>query len=268
LRFDFSHGSGLRREEMADILTLANEDVVANEGVDTIETSKSEAEKMGAIAFFGDKYGDRVRVVRAGRHSLEFCGGTHVSRLGDIGQIQIVAEGSIGANTRRIEAVSALGALRRSSEMENTLAAVAALLKTSSDDVVPSLERMFERQRDVERELTALRQAQLSQFAEQLHAQSEGAVLVTRVDGYSGEQLRTLAQDLQRRGRRAVVVVGAFEGKVSLAVASDESLDAQVAVKQLAALIGGGGGGSARLALAGGRDVDGIDRVLLAARDL
>ncbi len=121
LRFDFSHGGGLSREETGEILTLANTDVVLNEHVDTIQTTKAEAETMGAVAFFGDKYGDRVRVVRAGRHSLEFCGGTHVDRLGDIGQIQIVSESSIGANTRRIEAVSGLGAYRRSFEMEQTL---------------------------------------------------------------------------------------------------------------------------------------------------
>jgi alanyl-tRNA synthetase len=87
---------------------------------------------MGAIAFFGDKYGDRVRVVRAGAHSLEFCGGTHVDRLGDIGQIQIVSESSIGSNTRRIEGVSAMGAYQRSHDMETALGSVAAILKSSS----------------------------------------------------------------------------------------------------------------------------------------
>ena len=265
LRFDFSHGAGLRREEAAQILTLVNTDVVANEGVDTIQTSKQEAEKMGAVAFFGDKYGDRVRVVRAGPHSLEFCGGTHVDRLGDIGQIQIVSEGSIGSNTRRIEAVSALGAYRRSAEMEGALGSVATLLKTSLDDVVPGLERLLERQREVEKEITALRQAQLSSLAEHLHSQSTGDLLVARVDGYSGEQLRTLAQDLQRRGRRVVVLAGKSDEKVAIVVASDESLDAQVTVKRLARFVGGGGGGSARLALAGGRDPGGIDDVIAAA---
>ncbi len=268
LRFDFAHGTGVRPEEMREILTMVNKDVVANEPVDTIQTTKVDAEKMGAIAFFGDKYGDQVRVVRAGRHSLEFCGGTHVDRLGDIGQIQVVSEASIGSNTRRIEALSAMGALRRSTEMENSLSAVATLLKTSLEDVVPSLERVMERQRETEREIAALRQSQLSLFAEQLHAQSDAAVLVARVDGYEGEQLRTLAQDLQRRGRRAVVLAGAKEEKVAIAVASDETLNAQNVVKELAALVGGGGGGSPRLALAGGRDVAGIDRVLIAAAAL
>jgi alanyl-tRNA synthetase len=268
LRFDFAHGAGLASEEVTEILTLVNTDVVANEGVETIQTTKQEAETMGAIAFFGDKYGDRVRVVRAGSHSLEFCGGTHVDRLGDIGQIQIVSEASIGSNTRRIEAISGMGAYRRSHEMEGALGSVAALLKTSLDDVVPALERLVERQREVEREVGSLRQAQLSTFADQLHARSDGEVLVARVDGYPGEQLRTLAQDLQRRGRRVVVLAGTSDDKVAIVVASDETLDAQSAVKELAALVGGGGGGSSRLALAGGRDAGGIDQVLAAAAAL
>jgi alanyl-tRNA synthetase len=268
LRFDFSHGSGVSRDEMSDILTMVNTDVVENDGVETIQTTKQVAETMGAIAFFGDKYGDRVRVVKAGPHSLEFCGGTHVDRLGDIGQIQIVSEASIGSNTRRIEAVSGLGAYRRSHEMESALGSVATLLKVSLDDVVPALERLFERQRDVEKEVAALRQAQLSAFADQLHARSDGDVLVARVDGYPGEQLRTLAQDLQRRGRRAVVLVGASDDKVAIAVATNEDLDAQSTVKALASLVGGGGGGSARLALAGGRDASSIDKVLEAATAL
>ena len=268
LRFDFSHGAGLTSEEEDEILTLVNTDVVANEAVETIQATKQEAQTMGAVMFFGDKYGDRVRVVRAGPHSLEFCGGTHVDRLGDIGQIQLVSEASIGSNTRRIEAVSALAAYRRSHEMEGALGSVASLLKTSLDDVVPSLERLVERQRDIEKEIASMRQAQLSTFAEQLHAQSNGDALVARVDGYPGEQLRTLAQDLQRRGRRVVVLVGAVDDKVAIVVATDDSLDAQQMVKDLAGLVGGGGGGSSRLALAGGRDVSGIDRVLVAANEL
>ena len=268
LRFDFSHGRGVAPEEAGAVLTMVNTDVVLNEHVDTIQTTKTEAEAMGAVAFFGDKYGDRVRVVRAGRHSLEFCGGTHVERLGDIGQVQVVSESSIGANTRRIEGVSGLGAHERSAQMERSLSAVASLLKTSQEEVVPALERLFERQRDVEREVASLRQGQLSQFANELDAQSTGDLVVARVDGFGGEQLRSLAQDLQRRGRRVVVLVGTNDNKVSLAVATDGSLDAANAVKSLATHVGGGGGGSSELALAGGRDPAGIDAVLIAAKAL
>jgi alanyl-tRNA synthetase len=268
LRFDFSHSSGLSGNEMNEILSMVNTDVVENDGVETIQTTKKDAETMGAIAFFGDKYGDRVRVVRAGPHSLEFCGGTHVDRLGDIGQIQVVSEASIGSNTRRIEAVSGLGAYQRSREMEGALGSVATLLKVSLDDVVPALERLFDRQRDIEKQVASLRQAQLSTFAQELHERSSGDVLVARVEGYPGEQLRSLAQDLQQRGRRAVVLVGAHEEKVAIAVATDGTLDASSTVKELASLVGGGGGGSARLALAGGRDAASIDKVLSAASAL
>ena len=268
LRFDFSHSAGLAPEESSAILTMVNTDVVANDGVDTIQTSKQEAETMGAVAFFGDKYGDRVRVVRAGAHSLEFCGGTHVDRLGDIGQIQIVSEASIGSGTRRIEAVSGLGAYRRAREIEGALASIASLLKTSMEDTLPALERLFERQKEVEKELAAVRQSQLAQFAEELHAKTSGDAVIARVDGYGGDQLRTLAQDLQRRGRRMVALVG-FDGeKVSIAVASDASLDAGAAVKALASLVGGGGGGSKTIALAGGKNPEGIDDVLRAAGQL
>jgi alanyl-tRNA synthetase len=268
LRFDFSHTSGLATEEANEILSIVNQDVVVNEDVETINTSKQEAETMGAVAFFGDKYGDRVRVVRAGSHSLEFCGGTHVDRLGDIGQIQIVSEASIGSGTRRIEAVSGLGAFRRSREMETALGSVATLLKTSLDDVVPSLERLFERQKQLEKEMSALRSAQLSQIAAQLDAQSVGDKVVARLDGFEGEQLRNLAQDLQKRGRRLVVLVGDSQSKVSLAVACDDAGDAGATVKQLAPLVGGGGGGSKRVALAGGKNPSGIDAVIRAAEAL
>ncbi len=268
LRFDFSHGQGLAREEVSALLTMVNSDVVANEGVETIQTTKTDAEKMGAVAFFGDKYGDRVRVVRAGSHSLEFCGGTHVERLGDIGQIQLVSEASIGANTRRIEAVSAMAAQRRSVEMEAALAGVAGILKTSTENITPTLERLLARQRDLETQLSSLRQAQLSVVTEQL-AGGEGDSVLGRLDGYGGDALRSVALELQRRGRRLVVLVGeAEEDKVALVVATDGGLDAVEIVKELAALVGGGGGGSARLAVAGGRDATGIERVLRAAAAL
>ncbi len=268
LRFDFSHGGGLAPEEADAIAEIVNGDVIANDPVETIQTTKAEAETMGAIAFFGDKYGDRVRVVRAGRHSLEFCGGTHVERLGDIGQVQIVSEGSIGSNTRRLEAVSARGAFRRSREMERLLGAVAATLKTSSEDVVPALERVLERLREVETQYAALRQSQLARFADELDQASSGDAVWARVDGVTQDQLRVVAADLQRRGRRVVVLVGAHEGKVALAVATDGSLDAAATVRALAGHVGGGGGGSDRLAVAGGRDPGGIDAVLVAARSL
>lgn len=265
LRFDFSHGAPVHAEEITAILTMVNGDVVDNEEVDTVQTSKQEAETMGAVAFFGDKYGDQVRVVRAGSHSLEFCGGTHVDRLGDIGQVQVLAEASIGANTRRIEAVSGLNALRRSQELERVVSTVAGILKTAQDEVVPALERLLERQRDLEREIGGLRQAQLTALADELHRETPTPVVAARVDGLSGELLRTLAQEVQRRGHRLCVLAGVADSKVAIAVATDETVDAVQIVKQLAPMVGGGGGGSSRVALAGGRDASGLDRLVIAA---
>lgn len=265
LRFDFSHADGLVSQERNSVLTLVNDDVVGDEAVDTITASRQEAESMGAIAFFGDKYGERVRVVRAGEYSLEFCGGTHVHRLGEIGQIQIVSEASIGSGTRRIEAVTGLGALARSREMESILSSVSAVLKTSTDDVLPSLERVLERQKELEKTIAGLRQAQLSTLAAELDAAAPGH-LVARVDGFTGDQLRTLAQDLQRRGRPTVVLGGVDGDKVALVTATDGSRDAVALVKDVARFVKGGGGGSPTLALAGGRDASGIDAALDAAR--
>jgi len=267
LRFDFSHGDALASEQRDAILSMVNRDVVHNDDVDTVTATKSEAESMGAIAFFGDKYGDRVRVVRAGSHSLEFCGGTHVHRLGDIGQIQLISEGSIGANTRRLEAVSGLGALTRSHELERTLSGVATILKTSSDDVLEALERVLERQRDLEKTISTLRQAQLAHLINELDSAHQESTLVARLDGFSGDQLRQVALEMQRRGRNAVVLAGATEdGKVALVTATDASRDAKAFANELATYVGGGGGGSATLALAGGRDITGIDAALEAAR--
>ncbi len=265
LRFDFSHGDGLATEERGAIITLVNDDVVGDEDVDTVNATRQEAESMGAIAFFGDKYGDRVRVVRAGSHSLEFCGGTHVHRLGEIGQLQIVSEASIGSGTRRIEAVTGFGALARSREMEVLLSQVSSLLKTSTDDIVPSLDRVLERQRELEKTISSLRQAQLATIAAELDTNPPGA-LVAQVDGYAGDQLRTLAQDLQRRGRPVVVLAGRDGDKVALVVATDGEKDAVALVKDLARYVQGGGGGSPTLALAGGRDAAGITTALEAAR--
>ena len=267
LRFDFSHGEALSDVQRDAVLLMVNRDVVHNQHVDTINATRAEAESMGAIAFFGDKYGDRVRVVQAGAHSLEFCGGTHVGHLGDIGQIQIVAEASIGANTRRIEAVTGLGALSRSQEMERSLHQVASILKSSQDEVVSSLERLLERQRELDKSVASLRQAQLSALVHEMHETSTTDAVVQRLDGFDGDQLRHMAQELQSRGHSVVVLVGrTSDDKVALVAATDGVSDATALVKSLATHVNGGGGGSKTLALAGGRNPDGIDAALNAAR--
>src|SRR4029077_6900510 len=136
LRFSSSHYSPVTPEEIAQIEDLANHEVLANPRVRAYETTKSEAEALGAIAFFGDKYGDVVRVLEAGPHSLELCGGTHVKALGDIGPIKIVSEGSIGSNLRRIEAITGTATIDRLRHDEDVLAEAAGLVGVKPDQLV------------------------------------------------------------------------------------------------------------------------------------
>ena len=266
LRFDFSHGGAIAIEELDAVTTEVNRHLWRDEDVETVDATRQEAEQMGAIAFFGDKYGDRVRVVRAGSSSLEFCGGTHVGSLGEIGQVQVVSEGSIGSNTRRIEAVSGSVAWRRTMDMEATLRRMSDILKSASDDVVGALERSLEKQRELEKELTALRQGALSQLAGDLRERAHDGVLTARVDGYSGDDIRTLALDLKALGVPRVCLASALpDGKVAVVVASAEGVSAVDVVKEIASLVKGGGGGSPQLATAGGRDATGIDDLLRLA---
>jgi alanyl-tRNA synthetase len=270
LRFDFSHHAQPAPEELAAVVDLANADVLTDDAVETRETTKAEAEKMGAVAYFGDKYGERVRVVRAGPHSLEFCGGTHVDALGQIGPIAIVSEGSVSANSRRIFAVTAQATLERDRQRDALLGDAAALLRTEPDGLVDALQRLLDRQRATDKELQRLRAASLGAEAAALAASADGGVVVARRDGRAPEELRTLAQTVHRTdGVRAVVVGGSPDGeKVTIAAATGGDPDAVVLVKQLAPLVKGGGGGSPEVALAGGRDPSQLDAALAEARRL
>jgi alanyl-tRNA synthetase len=267
LRFDFSHHEGVRPEELAEVATMVNTQVLGDDAVEVIETSKAEAEAMGALAFFGDKYGERVRVVRAGSRSTELCGGTHVSALGMIGPVTIMSEGSIGSNTRRLEAVTGAGSLALVEQRQRELVDASRLLRVEPDGVVEALERLLERQRQTDKELQRLRGASLDARAAQLAAAAENGTVVARVDDLAPDELRELVQAIRQRGPALAVVAGTPDGaKVAVAVASDGSVDAGATVKQLAALVGGGGGGSPELAVAGGRQVAQIDEMLAEAR--
>jgi len=270
LRFDFSHPKGVRPEELREVAELANADVLTDATVEVFETSKAQAEALGALAFFGDKYGDQVRVVRAGAHSTELCGGTHVDALGMIGPLTILSEGSIGSNTRRIWAVAGPGSLALYEDGRRDLEEAARLLKVEPSGVVDALEKLLERQRVLDKEVQRLRGARLDEDAARLAGLAEGGLVVHREDGLSPDQLRDLAQAVRRRGARVVVVAGSPDGsKAAVAVASgDEAVDAGRTVRELARLVGGGGGGSPELAMAGGSDVSGLDGVLAEARSL
>ena len=279
LRFDFSHHGGVAPEELAEVTALANADVLTDSPVTVEETSKAEAEAMGALAFFGDKYGERVRVVRAGPHSVELCGGTHVGALGMIGPITIVSEASIGSNTRRIEAVTGTGALERMAARERLLSEAAALLRTDPEHVHEAIERLQERQKAVEKSLEQAQSRELRAEAGSLAGDAVAGAVVARRDGLTPDQLRDLAQAVRSQGALRVVVIGGSPDgvKASVAVAADRSgghgaeggqVHAGDLVKQIAPLLGGGGGGSPEVAVAGGKDPSGIDGALDEARRL
>src|SRR4051812_18462664 len=170
LRFDFSHYQPVTHDELAQVEALANARVLANEPVRAYETSKDEADKSGAIAFFGDKYGDVVRVVESGTRSVELCGGTHVGALGMIGPIKVVSEGSIAANMRRIEALTGEGSLEHFREDEDLLERTAGILRVRPDELPERIERLIEERRHLDDELKTLRRAAAGDAAQELVA--------------------------------------------------------------------------------------------------
>ena len=213
LHFDFSHHGRVADEELEAVLTMANADVLTDAHVHVEEMTRAQAEKAGALAFFKEKYGERVCVVRAGPHSVELCGGTHVSALGAIGPIAVVSESSIGANTRRIEAVTGVASLDRYRTLEGLVEESAGRLRTEPEHLTESIDRLLERQRAADKALEEARGRELQAEAGHLVAQAEGGVVVARRDGLEPDGLRDLAQATRvRGGLRAVVVAGSPDG--------------------------------------------------------
>jgi alanyl-tRNA synthetase len=266
LRFDFSHYGAPSEAELEEVTALVNAEVLADEPVRTYETSRQAAEESGAIAFFGEKYGEVVRVVETGGVSVELCGGTHVRATGMLGPIRIVSESSVGANTRRIEATSGLRSLEEFWREETVLHEVAGSLHTTPAELPDALARLLERERALEEELRGLRGAKLRDEAIALSSQAVAGVVVARRDGLDAATLRELALAVREQaGVEAVALIGSPEAnKVALVVAttSGSGLDARSIASEAARLVGGGGGGSPELATAGGRDTAAIDSAL------
>ncbi|MCL4133730.1 UNVERIFIED_CONTAM: hypothetical protein GTU68_028258, partial [Idotea baltica] len=208
LRFDFSHFDPVTPEQITMIEDLVNEQVLANPHTEHPEVTKSKAEEMGAIAFFGDKYGDLVRVLRAGP-SLEFCGGTHVSALGDIGLIKIVAESSIGSNLRRVEAVTGAGAVDMLRSEQAVVDEVAAKLGVPRVDLIEGLSKRLDELADLKSQVKALEgRLAVGQAGELAEAAVDG-VVVARIDGMSRDQLKDLAVAVRDQEAVSAVVFGA-----------------------------------------------------------
>jgi alanyl-tRNA synthetase len=269
LRFDFGPADALTSDQIQQIEDLANAEILHNDSVRHYETTKAEAAQLGAIAFFGDKYGDIVRVLEAGRHSTELCGGTHVRALGDIGPVKIVSESSIGANLRRIEAVTGTGPIDRLRAEEAVLDELASLLNVPVGEVVDGARKRLEEIKALRDEVKALKRQAAGDQAGALAGKAVDGVLVDRVDGVDREALRDLAIALRDQGLKAVVLGSAPEGggaALVAAVTPDSGLHASGLLEEAKQLIKGGGGKDPLLAVAGGKDAGGLDAALATVR--
>ena len=269
LRFDFSHFTSVAEQELLEIESIVNAQVLKNTPVQTLVDVPIDVavNDYGAMALFGEKYGDRVRVVKIGDFSTELCGGTHINATGEIGLLKLVGESSVASGVRRVEAVSGTGALeefRRGFEMARIVPGGAAGLrdKLAADD---------EELRRLRKELDSLRlkaaAASVSGAVDQAIEVNGVKVLAKRVDGVDKAQLRELVDQLRSKlGSGVVVLGGGNEGKVTLIVGVTKDLTSRVmagkVVGALAAMVGGKGGGRPDLAEAGGSDVAGLDGAL------
>jgi alanyl-tRNA synthetase len=270
LRFDFSHYDAVTAEEIIKIETMANAQVLANSPVTATESSKEEALAAGAIAFFGDKYGDIVRVLNAGA-STELCGGTHVSATGDIGFIKIIGESSIGSNLRRIEAVTGANAVSYMQRNDAILNEISQAVGVRPDEAAAGVSRRLDELKAAHDEIKVLRGKLSVGRAVELAAEAVDGLVVARVDGLSASDVRDLAVAIRQQPGIVAVVVGAVTdtGGVSLVAATTASVpgNASELIKEAAQAVGGGGGGKGDIATAGGKNPSGLDEALQLARD-
>ena len=271
LRFDFAHFEPVTREQIREIERLVNGRIRENDMVETRIMSLEDARASGAMALFGEKYGERVRVLRMGDFSTELCGGTHVRAVGDIGFFKIVAESGVAAGVRRIEAVTGANAVAWVEREDERLQNLATTLKAGRDDVEDKVAQLLERSRRLEKELEQLKARLASAAGSDLAASAVEVggvkVLAARLDSVDPKALRETLDQLKSRLGRAVVVLGAVSGdKVSLVagVTADctDRLKAGELVNLVAQRVGGKGGGRADMAQAGGTDPAGLPAAL------
>ncbi len=270
LRFDFSHYESLTAAQITAVEDLVNSEVLENQSCRHYETTFDHAQQIGAIAFFGDKYGDMVRVLEAGRHSVELCGGTHVRALGDIGAFHVTSEASIGANIRRLEAITGHDTLTLLRDQQSLIDDVARSLGVPSGELADGVAKRQSETKALRGEVAELRRRVALGRAPELAAAAVEGVVVARVDGVDRDGLRDLAASIRDiDGVRAVVLGTALaSGGAALAAAAVEGdgFHAGELIDDAKKTIGGGGRSAADLSVAGGRDADRLDRALDQAR--
>ena len=275
-RFDFSHYAGVGGDEMGAIEEAANERVIENSRVVAFEVSRQEAEGMGALAFFGDKYGDRVRVVEAGDFSRELCGGTHVPSTGQIGPLVVVNEASIGSNVRRVEAYTGSHAFRYLSDLRAELLGVAGHLRVPPGEAAEATGSLLARHRELEKRLEGYeaqaRSGAAAALVDEAEQVGEARLVVASRPGLAPDDLRALAIQVRDRLGRGLVVLGAErDGKASLVAAATRDLvgrglSAAHVLGPAARLLGGGSSRDPELAQAGGPHGERLPEALEVAR--
>lgn len=274
LRFDFSHFSQVTEEELKEVEAIVNEQILASKAVEIEELPIEEAKKKGAMALFGEKYGDIVRVVTVPGFSMEFCGGSHVENTAKIGMFKIVSEGSSGAGVRRIEAVTGHGAVAHVNETEEMVKGLAASLKCRVADVPTRLEALQAELKAALKKAEELAgeiaKAQVSDVADKVQDVKGVAVLAQKVNADSMDALRNLGDQMRDKIGGVVVLAAEIGGKVSiLTMATKDAVAKGVhagnVVKEVAKMCGGGGGGRPDMAQAGAKDASKVDEALAAA---
>jgi alanyl-tRNA synthetase len=277
LRFDFTHTSPVKDDVLEHIEDLVNAHIRENAEVTIQEMSLNDALKSGALAFFGEKYGDRVRVLKMGNFSTELCGGTHVARTGDIGLFKLKAEAGVASGVRRVEATTGDGALEWVRQHEKVLKEVGTILKGTEEDAVERLEKLLTERRDLEKQLAQLQNklagSQSDEMTSRVRKVNGVNVVASRVEGIEDKALREMADKLRDKLQPAVIALGAITGDraLLLAVVSKEvskTYHAGNIIKQIAPIVGGGGGGRPDFAQAGGKDVTRLDEALQKVYEL
>ncbi|PWI57201.1 alanine--tRNA ligase [Sulfoacidibacillus thermotolerans] len=278
LRFDFSHVGSLSRAELEQVERLVNEQIWRDEPVTIEEMGREEAKSLGAMALFGEKYGDIVRVVKAGTYSIELCGGCHVNRTGQIGLFKLVQEGGIGSGVRRIEAVTGKHAYEFVVAEERLLTTVADSLRSSIIQVPQRIESLLGHAKQLEREVESLTgklgSLEALQLLERVEPMPGGSMLVAKLQGLDVDGLRVIVDALKARKQDLLMILGsAKEGKAAFVVYVPKELQAKgfhagKLVKEVAAIAGGSGGGRPDLAQAGGKLPEQLDAALETARKL
>ncbi|MBA4398184.1 MAG: alanine--tRNA ligase, partial [Syntrophus sp. (in: bacteria)] len=271
LRFDFTHFSRIEDAEMDAIETIANDYIRRNAEVDTHVLPREEAMKTGACAVFDEKYSDSVRVVKMGDFSMELCGGTHVNKTGDIGLLKVIGESSIAAGVRRIEAVAGQEALKYVKTVEAELKKAASVLKVSPMEVADRLEKMQKHQRDLEKEIEALKakvaSKDLSQLYDRIREIKGVRVLAVSVDTDDVKTLRDVGDKLRDKIQSGIILIGSRAGdKAMLLCLVTKDLTGRYhagnIIKEIAPIVGGSGGGRPDMAQAGGTKPENLQQAL------